>query len=289
MKKIRNIPYGYSYENGRIVINDSEAEIVRDIFERYTSGDSLGNIADYLTEQRVPYTEKSLVWDKAKIRRMIEDQRYSGDKLYEPIVDSVAQESALGIKRDRLGRSERVLCDETVFLKGRIKCGICGSTMCRRVSRQKKLESWTCYNDDCRLHMRISDRELIKRVSQLTRQIVDDADSYLPTENGNDIDSPEMVKLKNDYLEETDRLRPDEDKIIGIIRAIASLEYDALNTDRIIEFRRFKNKLAEYADISGFSKKMINDIIDRFTVGSDFTLTAHTKYGIEITERRENG
>ena len=54
MKKIRNIPYGYSYENGRIVINDSEAEVVRDIFERYTSGESLGNIADYLTEQRVP-------------------------------------------------------------------------------------------------------------------------------------------------------------------------------------------------------------------------------------------
>ena len=98
-----------------------------------------------------------------------------------------------------------------------------------------------------------------------------------------------MMKLKNDYLEETDRLRPDEDKIIGIICAIASIEYDALNTDKIIEFRRFKNKLAEYADISGFSKEMINDIIDRFTVGSDFTLTAHTKYGIEITERRENG
>ena len=34
---------------------------------------------------------------------------------------------------------------------------------------------------------------------------------------------------------------------------------------------------------------MINDIIDRFTVGSDFTLTAHTKYGIEVTEKRENG
>ena len=289
MKKIRNIPYGYSYENGRIVINDSEAEIVRDIFERYTSGESLGNIADYLTEQHVPYTEKSLVWDKAKIHRMIEDQRYSGDKLYEPIIDSAAWESALGIKRDRLGRSERDLCDEVAFLKGRIKCGICGSTMCRRVSRQKKLESWTCYNDDCRLHVRISDKELIKRVSQLMRQIVDDADSYLPAENGNYIDSPEMIKLKNDYLEETDRLRPDEDKIIGIICAIASIEYDALNTDKIIEFRRFKNKLAEYADISGFSKEMINDIIDRFTVGSDFTLTAHTKYGIEITERRENG
>ena len=289
MKKIRNIPYGYAYENGRIVINDSEAEIVRDIFERYTSGESLGNIADYLTEQRVPYTEKSLVWDKAKIRRMIEDQRYSGDKLYEPIIDSAAQESALGIKRDRHGRSERDLCDETAFLKGRIKCGICGSTMCRRVSRQKKIESWTCYNDDCRLHMRASDKELIERVSKLMRQIVDDADSYLPTESGNNIDSPEMMKLKNNYLEETDRLRPDEDKIIDIICAIASIEYDALNTDRIIEFRRFKNKLAEYADISGFSKEMINDIIDRFTVGGDFMLTAHTKYGIEITERRENG
>lgn len=46
--KNRNIPYGYCYENGMVVIQPSEAQILRKIFQEYLQGLSLLKIAvDY--------------------------------------------------------------------------------------------------------------------------------------------------------------------------------------------------------------------------------------------------
>ena len=61
MKKIRYIPYGYTMRNGQIVVDEAEAEVIRSIYDRYVSGDSLKTIAEQLTLKRVPYTEKTAV------------------------------------------------------------------------------------------------------------------------------------------------------------------------------------------------------------------------------------
>ena len=63
MKKIRYIPYGYTMRNGQIVVDEAEAEVIRGIYDRYVSGDSLKTIAEQLTLKRVPYTEKTAVWN----------------------------------------------------------------------------------------------------------------------------------------------------------------------------------------------------------------------------------
>lgn len=289
MKKIRNIPYGYTYENGSVVINEAEADVIKSIFERYIGGESLKDIAEDLTEQQIPYTERSLVWDKARILRILENLRYAGDSVYMPIIDEEMQTSALAIKQERLGRKNHNLNDEIAFLKDKIKCGLCGATMCRRLSRKKQLVSWTCYNDECRLHMRIEDHELIHRIGQLMMQLADETDTYLPRENNAEIDSLPMIKLKNDFFNELERPQPDEDKIIEIVGMIASLEYDALNTDEIIEAKRLESMLTEYEEVSGFSIEMINDIIDHFTIDNEYRIVAHTKFGISVTERITNG
>ena len=58
MKKNRFIPYGYTMRNGKMVIEKTEAEVIRRIFSAYIEGASLREIADFLTAQQVPYTEK---------------------------------------------------------------------------------------------------------------------------------------------------------------------------------------------------------------------------------------
>lgn len=289
MNKIRNIPYGYIYENGRVVINEAEADVIKSIFKRYIGGESLKDIAADLTEKQIPYAERSLVWDKARILRILENLRYAGDSVYTPIIDEGTQKSALAIKHDRLGRKDHNLNDEIGFLKDKIKCGVCGSTMCRRLSRKKQLVSWTCYNDDCRLHMRIEDHELIHRIGQLMMQLADEADTYFPKENNPEIESLQLIKLKNDFLNELEYSQPDEDKMLEIVGMIASLEYEALNTNEIIEAKRLKSKLTEYEDTAGFSMEMINDTVDHFTIDCEYRIVAHTKYGISVTERTRYG
>ena len=46
MKKTRYIPYGYTMQNGATVVEHSEAEVIRRIFESYINGNSLKDIAD---------------------------------------------------------------------------------------------------------------------------------------------------------------------------------------------------------------------------------------------------
>ena len=48
MKKTRYIPYGYTMQNGATVVEHSEAEVIRRIFEFYINGNSLKDIADEL-------------------------------------------------------------------------------------------------------------------------------------------------------------------------------------------------------------------------------------------------
>ena len=48
MKKIRYIPYGYTMRNGRTVIAQDEATVIREIFSAYINGASLQSIAELL-------------------------------------------------------------------------------------------------------------------------------------------------------------------------------------------------------------------------------------------------
>ena len=46
----RMISYGYGMESGKLVVIDSEAEIVRRVLREYIEGKLLQEIADYLPE-----------------------------------------------------------------------------------------------------------------------------------------------------------------------------------------------------------------------------------------------
>ena len=76
MKKIRYLPFGYTIRNGQTVIDQQEAETVRGIFTAYIHGASLKEIAEDLTAKNIPYTERSCVWDKARISRILENAKY---------------------------------------------------------------------------------------------------------------------------------------------------------------------------------------------------------------------
>ncbi len=86
MKKIRYIPYGYTMRNGRTVISNEEAEVIREIFKSYLGGASLKTIAEELTDHQIPYTQKTATWDKARIARIINNAKYVGTEEYDPIM-----------------------------------------------------------------------------------------------------------------------------------------------------------------------------------------------------------
>ena len=70
-------PYGYRIENGAAVINESEAECVRRIFNNYISGMSLREAAKAAGHPLVHST----------VKRMLTKKYYCGDDFYPAIID----------------------------------------------------------------------------------------------------------------------------------------------------------------------------------------------------------
>ena len=191
MKKTRFIPYGYTMRNGRTVIEHGEADIIRYIFDEYIKGASLKDLAEELTARKVPYTEKTEVWDKARIARIIDNAKYTGSEIYDPIIDEDTFEEAAAAKAARLRNQTVSECEGITLMRDRIRCGQCGAPMVRHIcSKRKVKESWTCTNDACGCRVRISDTDLLMKVTLLMNRVIENADLMVPKPRKRAKDSP---------------------------------------------------------------------------------------------------
>ena len=86
MAKNRYLPFGYRLQDGEIVLDTQEAEIVKRTFEEYAAGGSYANIAGLLQCSGVRYHKDTPVWNKHMVKRMLENNRYTGTKGYPAII-----------------------------------------------------------------------------------------------------------------------------------------------------------------------------------------------------------
>ena len=75
----RKQPFGYKMSLGKIVIQESEAKLVQEIFLRYIAGESLNELTEALRQQDIPYDEGRL-WNKNMIARILADTSYEYPK-----------------------------------------------------------------------------------------------------------------------------------------------------------------------------------------------------------------
>lgn len=80
--KISYPPYGYDNIDGEMVVNKSQAEIVRHIFAQVLAGKGTHKIAKELNDKNVP-TKKGGRWTSTTIRGMISNEKYTGDALFQ--------------------------------------------------------------------------------------------------------------------------------------------------------------------------------------------------------------
>lgn len=90
-----NIPYGYNYLDGKLIINKDESLNVKNIFDLYLNGNSMKKISEYLNENNIP-TKKNKKWGSQTISTILKNPLYCGylhweDYLnpsdHEPIID----------------------------------------------------------------------------------------------------------------------------------------------------------------------------------------------------------
>ena len=83
----RKILYGYQIMHGDLVIQEEECLTVQNVFTSYLAGLSYQTLADRMNADNIPFSQESPLWNKHKIKRMLENSRYAGENGYPPIID----------------------------------------------------------------------------------------------------------------------------------------------------------------------------------------------------------
>lgn len=88
--------YGYIKDkNGDLIIDESQAKVVRDIFRWYLGGASVLGIIKNLADANIPSPTGKEKWNKHAIEKMLENEKYTGTVT---LFDSVTQEHAYQMK-----------------------------------------------------------------------------------------------------------------------------------------------------------------------------------------------
>jgi len=99
---------GYNFGADReLTIDPDEAAVARWIFDRYLSGDSLGNIAAGLEQQGILFPTRKPKWDREAINKLISNEKYTGRVLLQKTV------SVGGSQMKNDGFMDRYLCTES--------------------------------------------------------------------------------------------------------------------------------------------------------------------------------
>lgn len=227
--KNRNILYGYKFENGNIVADKSESEIVNYVFTKYVNGLSLLKIANLLTQKGVEYLPNQVNWNKGKIKRIIEDKRYLGDNKYPKIIESelFVQANSSKAERDTTKNTKRT--SYIYKLNMPVICSECGGQM-RRTHHPKLTvtERWICTK--CGQSIGIFDEKLI---SEITDNL-----NYL-------IHNPTLIKSNSESDKSVDTIRTENE----INRML-----EITNVDKnILQQKIFELVTLKYADLDSGS------------------------------------
>lgn len=154
-----NIPYGYKVENKRLVIEPSEAPVVKEIFFRVKSGEGIKNIADDLNSRGL--SKRGKPFNCQNIYNLLKCKKYLGkmtfgdiaiENSHEPLVSE--EDFDVISKRPKRIRSKSFFDWVVPLFSGKIFCGECGMPLVGTSSTShtgQKYYYYNCKNKNCDL------------------------------------------------------------------------------------------------------------------------------------------
>ena len=140
------IPYGFVQKQNGIFVEPQQAEVVKEIFQRYLNGDSLGGIADFLFEHRVSSPTGQEKWTRPTISKLLSNSKYIGYLISfeDYFAVQVDKGNRSNIDEDTNQRKTTRYSSQNV-LSGLLVCAECGANY-RRITRPSGEVIWRCAN-----------------------------------------------------------------------------------------------------------------------------------------------
>ena len=170
--RVSSAPYGYSIQNGNLVTNPHEAQIVKQIFDQFLQGSSTGQIAKQLNYEHIP-TQRGHHWWSSTIINILRNINYTGDMLWQKTYRDdqyhrhfnqgelaqylIEEHHPALVSRKNFNKAQELLkqtaqqrniesgshkYQQHYLFSGKIICGHCGSTF-KRQTRPNKI-CWAC-------------------------------------------------------------------------------------------------------------------------------------------------
>ena len=99
--------YGYTIRDGRLEVQETEAENIRKIFKNYLAGNALIKSADLV----------GLKKNSSSVKRILTNKKYLGNKIYPKIIDEGSFEKAGQMLKERAVAMGRVWEKEEEIIK----------------------------------------------------------------------------------------------------------------------------------------------------------------------------
>lgn len=166
----RYIPYGYRIHMGSALPSE-EAEIVRQIYTAYRNGESFQGIANSLRENGVRFDGERCDWNKNRVKRILEDERYIGKSGYPTLLseDEFRQVQAIIASR----RPREYMTPAETAIRNRVRCAECGRRF-KRFAASAARVWWKCEEKECRTDFKITPDMLFHAIASLIDMVIDD-------------------------------------------------------------------------------------------------------------------
>lgn len=276
-------PLGYKRgEDGKVVVDEPAAAIVREVYTRVASGELFTDIARDLNRRGIKTADKG-EWNKNSFHRLCSNEKYRGIYIYgdvrieggiPAIIDDTlwykVQEALRVKKLKRNGRHRPG--DEDYLLTGKLRCGKCGGYMIGMSGRSKTGEIHYYYTCQNRRVGHTCDKKNIRR-DVIEPAVAQAIKEYCLTD-----DAIEWIADKTvEYWEKADRnlqldsiegdLAAVQSSISNVMKAIEMGVVTETTRDRLIELEKqrtdLKSKLALAKDevVHVDRKKLISSLL----------------------------
>lgn len=152
-------PFGYDYKDGNLIVNRTEADQVKELFDLFVSGKPLYRICDSFNEMGLRLRNGE--WNLWSAEYIIQNKIYCGyirhrdgwfKGLHDPIISEELFEKAQTVEQENKKRYHETgtpvgASTISTYFGGLIFCGCCGNKYGKRVSgRKNRYFTYACYS-----------------------------------------------------------------------------------------------------------------------------------------------
>lgn len=277
----RSIPFGYYYQNGVLAVHPQESQTVRAVFMAYLSGEPLSKIAARLTAKLVEYLPGCCQWNKARVKRILDNAKYTGEGDFPQLITE--KQFQLAHQKKESANTNRQSVDEDIKLfKGLVHCHHCGGPMVRRMdSRMEHPVTWKCPR--CGYFLPLPDEEFKHRVFLLQKRLVDKPLLAEKEEEVIPVTSMEARRLTNEIFRKLDSGDFNEGELVNLALQCAAENYEAISSARHIT-ERLTAALLHAGPLSAFDRELFQRTVSEIHLTRKGEILLRLQNGVFIGE-----